>query len=361
MSICEIPMTHGAAPESQPIPVVEPLDLERFRRLPIRAVAIDALRPGVNIRLEGSRASHVQVLVDAADFAGLPPLLVQQDGWRIIDGAHRWEAAKIRGAETIRVQFLDCTDAEALVLALKSNNSHGLPLSRADRLEGAQQILSEHPTWSDRAIASVANLSAKTIASLRARTADSPVEGAEKRLGLDGRWRPVAAGDGRERAAQYILNNPEASLRQVSRETGVSLGTVHDVSTRLRRGVPAVGPAESGPVAVPTLPEASGVREARVGRVASACEADDLLCWMQVSRRLANDPAIRYSEQGREFLRWMSHHAADGGRWRQLQDAIPPHWVSTLAEVAMSMSVEWAQFAANLGVDAQPRGRRAAS
>ncbi len=211
-------------------------DLKNFEKLPAREVPVSALSPGLYLRQGGTNAAHVQLLIDAAGSSTLPPILVQEDGRRVIDGLHRLEVAKLCGDHIIQARFLDCTDSEALVLAMKANSAHGLPLSKADRVSGAKRVLTEHPDWSDRAIAGITGLSAKTIASLRSRSGNA-AQLAGKRLGRDGIRRPVAAGEGRLRAAEYISAHPNAPLRQVARETDVSLGTVHDVSARLRRGV----------------------------------------------------------------------------------------------------------------------------
>jgi len=214
----------------------EEFDLKSFtEKLPIQNVPISSLVLGFYLRQGGTNAVHVQLLVGVAGTAELPPILVQERTWRVIDGMHRLEAAKLRGDSGINAHLLDCTDDEALVLAIKSNTLHGLPLSKADRICGAKRVLAAHADWSDRTIAGIAGLSAKTIASLRNRsTGGAPFNG--KRLGRDGKRRPVTAGEGRKRAAEYILAHPDAPLRQVARVADVSLGTVHDVRSRIRRG-----------------------------------------------------------------------------------------------------------------------------
>ncbi|GAA0358148.1 ParB/RepB/Spo0J family partition protein [Actinoallomurus spadix] len=297
-------------------------------------------------------AAHVQSLIDAAGSAELPPILVQEDGWRVIDGLHRLEAARLRGDQTIKARFLDCTDSEALVLAMKANSSHGLPLSRADRVAGAKRVLTAHPDWSDRALADITGLSAKTIASLRSRSADG-ARGGGKRLGRDGKRRPVTAGEGRRRAAEYISAHPNAPLRQVARETDVSLGTVHDVSARLRRGV---SPERTGhrtvkPAARPTGEVSETITKAPAANATPLRRrnhTDTPPTWAEVAAKVANDPAIRYTEGGKEFLRWMGLHAADPDRWRQFLNTIPAHWLSVIAPIAESIGKEWSLFAERL-------------
>jgi hypothetical protein len=330
-------------------------DLKNFEKLPARDAPVSALSPGVYLRQGGTNAAHVQLLIDAAGSSELPPILVQEDGCRVIDGHHRLEAAKLRGDQTIRARFLDCTDSEALVIAMKANGAHGLPLSKADRVSGAKRVLSAHPDWSDRAIASITGLSAKTIASLRDRSAGG-AHLSSKRLGRDGRLRPVTAGEGRRRAAEYISAHPNAALRQVARETDVSLGTVHDVSAQLRRGVSPERNGHRVATERPTAPPATRIPESVT--VASSVPATPLrrknhtdapLTWAGVAAKMANDPAIRYTQGGKEFLRWMALHATDPeDGWQEFVNVIPAHWLSVIAQLADSISKEWGLFAERL-------------
>jgi len=349
-------------------------DLKNFEKLPAREISVAALSPGVSLRQGGTDAAHVRLLVDAADSAELPPILVQVDGCRVIDGLHRLEAARLMGAGSILARFLDCSNAEALVIAMKANGVHGLPLSRADRVAGAQRVLGSHPDWSDRAIAGIAGLSAKTIASLRERSATATPLGG-KRIGQDGRRRPVDAGEGRRRAAEYIAAHPGAPLRQVARATDVSLGTVHDVSARLRRGeeperngrrTPATRPPHVRPVpSVPPPQDAAAPAEAAADgvsrmplQVAAGAEAaapqrrnhtETPPTWAAVAAKMATDPALRYTAGGRELLRWMQSHGIEPGeQGRRFVDTVPPHWLGVVAPLAEHIGKEWCQLAERL-------------
>ncbi|WP_327257957.1 ParB/RepB/Spo0J family partition protein [Streptomyces sp. NBC_01244] len=362
-------------------------DLKNLEQLPARDVLVSALSAGVSLRQSGTDAAHIQLLVDAAGSAELPPVLVQIDGYRIIDGLHRLEVAKLRGDSSIKARFVDCSNSEALVIAMKANGSHGLPLSKADRVSGARRVLGSHPDWSDRAVARITGLSAKTIASMREQPGEgTPLDG--KRIGRDGRRRPVGPGEGRRRAAEYIAAHPHAPLRQVARETDVSLGTVHDVSSRLRRGespersgcrtpdaapqpLRSVHPAHSVPPVRSVPPAGEPPRSASevpggaesVGaapvplRVAPGIggapqrrnRTDEVPAWATVAAKMATDPTIRYTAGGREFLRWMQLHAAepDDG-WRELIDAVPAHWLGVIAPIAERIGKEWSLLAEGL-------------
>jgi ParB-like chromosome segregation protein Spo0J len=302
-------------------------DLENLiDKLQERNVPIGSLTPGVYLRKGGTNAVHVQLLADMAGAVELPAILVQERGSRVIDGMHRLEAARLRGHRYINARFLDCTDDEALVLAIKSNALHGLPLSKADRIFGAKRLLAAHPDWADRAVAVMAGLSAKTIASLRNRSAEG-AQPSSKRLGRDGRRRPVAAGEGRKRAAEYINSHPDAPLRQVAREAGVSLGTVHDVSARIRR---AAG-----------LEQGRGTGSAQEGHAGPA-------------ERIALRPEAEVGG----FLQWMAQHAMHPDECTEFIDAIPVQWVSAVVPIADSISEEWSQLAERLRRKQEQRAER---
>lgn len=346
-------------------------------QLPEVSVPVNSLVPGFHLRLTGTDATHVRLLADAAGSVKLPPILVQKRGARIIDGMHRVEVAKLRGEWTINARVVDCTDEEALVLAVKSNTLHGLPLTRADRISSAKRILTSHRDWSDRKVAMITGLSAKSITSLRnSSVVDAQFSG--KRLGRDGKRRPMVAAEGRRRAAAYISEHPEASLREIARATDVSLGTVHDVRDKIRRGIypdsappqqraedgsasPASPltvsahpesvrtmsacpePARTGPEAVPDLPRPATSLHGR-----AMLEYGQRLGWSAMSAKLTADPALRYTDGGRAFLRWMAQHAMHADEWREFADAVPQRWLKDVWQLAAAMSDEWREFAEQL-------------
>jgi hypothetical protein len=352
-------------------------DLMRMtQRAPEVSIPVASLAPGFRLRQAGTDAAHVRLLADAAASAKLPPILVQRRTSRIIDGTHRVEAAKLRGEWRIKARMIDCSDQQALVLAVQTNIMHGLPLSRADRIAGAKRILGEHADWSDRAVATITGLSAKAVASLRnASTGDLQFHG--KRLGRDGKRRPAQPGEGRRRAAEYIAVHPEASLREVARATDVSLGTVHDVRERIRRGTLTLEPTgqQAGPGQAPAAPEpatpativtagsaaSQAMRPIQLGRVLPRPGSRDgqqvirpgsrdaqQVIWSAIGTKLAADPALRYTNGGRAFLRWMTQHSTHADEWREFVDAIPEHWRHEVGRIARTMSEEWRQFADQL-------------
>jgi ParB-like chromosome segregation protein Spo0J len=328
--------------------------LNRVEQLPQEHVRVNAVSPGPYLREAGTNHAHVQLLADASNASALPPILVQRSTYSVIDGMHRLAAAKLRGEDTINACIIDCSDEEALVLAIKSNTLHGLPLSKADRISGAKRILMAHPDWSDRAVASVTGMSAKTIAVLRNRSSGEVIP-FEKRLGRDGKRRPVTAVEGRKRAVAYLEAHPDASLREVAREADVSIGTVHSVRRLMRHGTDPVVPAAARPNPVsPQLPSRCGttVTPMPSAEKIAAAELDARHCrqlaWSAISPKVANDPTLRYTEGGRAFLRWMAQHAMHAEDWRELVSAVPVHWVDDVTAIAENVSAEWRMFALQL-------------
>jgi ParB-like chromosome segregation protein Spo0J len=320
-------------------------------QLPEVSVPISSLLPSLYLRESGTSHAHVQLLADAAESSALPPILVQQYSHRVIDGMHRLAAAKLRGEKSIKARFVDCADEEALFLAIKSNTLHGLPLSRADRISGAKRILASHPDWSDRAVASIAGISARTVAILRNRSADN-IRSFEKRLGRDGKRRPVTGTDGRRRAAEYINTHPGASLRQVARESDVSLGTVHNVLQLIRSGVdPVATPLEppAEPAADRSVADAAPGRPSLTSVTSTRGEKDARqLNWAEIQSKLVNDPSLRYREGGRAFLRWMALHAMHAEQWREFVEAVPIRWAGDISAIADNMAIEWQMFGERL-------------
>lgn len=132
----------------------------------------------------------------------------------------------LKGRDRIEVGFFDGSDHEVFVRAVEVN-PHGLPLSLRERKAAAVRILAGRPDMSDRSIASITGLSAKTLAAIRDRSG-AEIPHLNRRLGSDGRLRPLDAAQARRRAARLLTDNPGAPLRQIAHAAGISLGTGRD-------------------------------------------------------------------------------------------------------------------------------------
>ncbi|MFD3728525.1 ParB/RepB/Spo0J family partition protein [Streptomyces sp. NPDC058671] len=315
-------------------------------------VRIEALLPADSPRLNGVDEEHVRRL--AGIYASLPPVLVHRTTMRVVDGMHRVAAAASMGLPSVEVQYFDGADEEAFLRSVTANIAHGLPLSVTDRKAAAERILRSRPDLSDRSVAAYTGLDAKTVASIRPRsTADSPRSNI--RVGADGRLHPLDRTAERLRAAELMTKHPDLPLRAIVQETGLSLGTAHDVRQRLLRGEtpvpqgrrPATGPRPPVPVAVPDLPAPPATTGASATTAASGSSRSRGS--LETLRRLAGDPSLRHSESGRQFLRWLHTHFVVDEAWRQQADAIPAHCTDTVAELALHCSHAWKRFAEDLG------------
>jgi ParB-like chromosome segregation protein Spo0J len=298
------------------------------------SVRIAALVRTGSPRSGGLDSAHVQRLVEA-DWP-LPPILVHRPTMRIIDGFHRVAAAVQMGIDEIDAYVIDGSVESMFVLAVRANVTHGLPLSLADRRTAADRILCTHADWSDRAIASATGLSAKTVRGIRCASGEHPQ--LHKRLGRDGRLRPLNASAGRRLAAELLASTPGASLREIAAAAGVSPGTVRDVRARLSRGEDPV----------PTGIEPGGARRHAQRKVPGG-QADsapsDLI---PILVTLSKDPALRMNAGGRELLRWLHAHAVCTVDSAKIVQFAPAHCVEHLIEFASRCSANWALIAADL-------------
>ncbi|QLQ40517.2 transcriptional regulator protein [Micromonospora robiginosa] len=278
-------------------------------------------------RLDGENDDHARMLADSD--MPLPPIMVHRATMRVIDGMHRIRAARLRGDTEIWGNFFDGTTEAAFVLAVKANVTHGLPLSLRDRTAAAEQIITSHPHWSDRAIGTTAGLSAKTVAGVRRRLA--AYDATSARVGRDGRVRPLNSADGRLRVVELLREQPDAPLRAIAKLASVSPSTAWDVRNRVRRGEGPIGSSASSRATAPTL-----VREE------SPVSHSDVT---PVLRGLARDPSLRLSASGRRLLQWLHSRAVRNGEWRRYVDEIPPHSTYTVADVARRCADEWLRLA----------------
>ncbi|MEU8797496.1 ParB N-terminal domain-containing protein [Spirillospora sp. NPDC048819] len=311
-------------------------------------MAIELLRPADTPRLTGEDEDHIRKLAEAE--TDLPPILVHRRTMRVIDGTHRLGAAMLRNQTEIKVIFFDGSEDEAFVRAVKENVSHGLPLSLAERRSAAARIIRSRPESSDRAIGRWTGLSPKTVRTLRRRSNGEQPQ-SNVRIGADNRVRPLNGTDGRRRAADVIMAQPDASLREIARTAAISVGTAHDVRKRMHRGEDPVltggRAAKSKPrVASPSgrARESRGETARRPGGAFGAGEPQHAV----LLRKLKKDPSLRHSDVGRELLRWLHGRAVFTGDWSGLVSAIPSHCAGMVAELARACATTWNELALEL-------------
>ncbi|MDQ3764731.1 MAG: ParB/RepB/Spo0J family partition protein [Actinomycetota bacterium] len=293
--------------------------------------------------MDGEDERHVLAL---AEFEGkLPPILVHRPTMRVIDGMHRLRAVQLRGQDKIDVHFFDGDTESAFVLAVRVNTAHGLPLTLADRRAAAARIFASKPQWSDRAIASVTGLSAKTVRTLRGRsTEENPQLNA--RVGRDGRVRPLSSVEGRLAASKMMQEQPTASLREIAKVIGISIGTARDVRERLRRGDDPVRPRQRQAVENGLTPRGNLNERACPSKRVS--EQTNLVNHLQTMQQLRRDPSLRLNDDGRIVLRWLDAHVINLNEWADLVGKIPSHCKIVIADLARSVANVWCEFAKEL-------------
>jgi ParB-like chromosome segregation protein Spo0J len=296
-------------------------------------VSVDSLTPGESPRLEGIDITYAEALANLE--SDLPPIFVQRSSMRVIDGMHRLQAARLSGRHKIHACFLDCDEDEAFLLAVAANTAHGLPLTIDEKRAAVAHIIRIRPDASDRWIAQISGLSAATVAAVRQANTET-IPSSDRRLGRDGRLRPLNATDGRRLARDLLASNPDASLRQIAREAGISVGTVRDVRKKIQLGIDPVQTKRP-------MSRKPGERDRiKVREGSGQVDPGPIL------QRLQRDPALRYTEPGRLFLRWLSPKLLRASDWEGIVDSIPAHWVSELARIAYSCAATWAAFAEEL-------------
>ncbi|NEY34021.1 ParB N-terminal domain-containing protein [Streptomyces sp. PRKS01-65] len=308
---------------------------------PAEFVHVDELRVVSTPRTGGEDVEYTQTLAEVE--SELPPILVHRPTMRVVDGVHRLRAARTKGQTCIMVRYFDgdATDADLLAVAL--NVSHGRPLSLEDRIAAAERIFASHPQWSDRAVAAVAGLSARKVSEIRQNVVGT-LPHTDRRIGLDGRSRPVDSSQGRELAGRLIQENPTASLRVIARQAGISPATVADVRSRVMRGedpVPARRrrhPADQDTAhettARPPQQRPDGTRSpAELGSVFDA---------------LRRDPSMRLNEMGRHILRILDAASRVVQDRQRFVESVPAHCKLQMSELVHGYAQFWELFARDL-------------
>ncbi|WP_338775829.1 ParB N-terminal domain-containing protein [Streptomyces sp. DG1A-41] len=318
-------------------------------------VSLNDLIPNEHIRSGGINEDHVKLLAELGE--ELPPILAQKGSMRVIDGMHRLRAAAARGKTEIPVQFVDVSDADAFLQGVAANIAHGLPLSTAERKSAALLTIRMHPGWSDRAVGRACGLSHKTVGTLRRRAGDDlmpPV----RRVGLDGRERPVDGTAGRRVVRKLLAEKPAASLREIAVEAGVSPGTVRKVRNGMsRENVDAEAQQPRGALMQKTPPplgtadrRGPSPHKKRPPTDPTDVNTDVILTDVNadvILESLRQDPSLKYRSIGRDLLRLL-HQRPSLALRREIIACIPEHWAPRVALLARVRAQEWLDVAGAL-------------
>jgi len=316
--------------------------------MPVAEIDISSLRAADSPRLDGEDVRHIKALADL--LIPLPPIIVHAQTRQVIDGMHRLMAARIRGQETITARLFSGSLSSAFVLAVRTNIAHGLPLSTADRKAAAARVIASHPQWSDRMIASITGLAARTIKAVRECPGDDAPQ-LDGRIGLDGRMRPIDAAARRALAARLVIEHPEYSLRRIARQAGLSPETVRSVRQQLADG--ELRHHSESDLAVPLWDRGrarTGAEEPHVSPTASTDAGESIAATHDLDLRrslqaLLDDPALRSKEVGRSLLRILQTYRLLERYSAEYAESVPEHDLPLVTRIAQANVDAWRRLA----------------
>jgi transposase-like protein len=320
-------------------------DLAGVRIGPVEQITIEGLVFTDRVRCGGEDLNHSRMLAALAH--DCTPILVHRHSMVVLDGLHRVCAARHRGQLRIAAQLVEGSIDDCFVLAVRANTMHGKPLTLAERQRSAERILGTHPYWSDRAIAETCGLSGKTVAQIRERaTEEFPQLSSGRRIGRDGRARPIDPGENRRRAAELLRATPGASLREIARQAGLSPATVKDVRERLERSDPPE-----------TTVVADELRDTQASLVDQSAESP-LTCGVDRPTVL-EDVALRSTYVGASFAEWFAPRLISQEEWLPFVESIPVSRIYDVADQARACAASWRAFADTLERRVRGKNRRA--
>ncbi len=138
-----------------------------------------------------------------------------------------------------------------------------------------------------------------------------------------------------------IADRPDASLREIAKESGIWPATARDVRERVRRGDDPVPPKQVLAEQKNGAAQEASKSEARCGLPGHA-KAEDKALTLQ---KLQRDPSMRLTDNGRRLLRWLAGHAIHAKDWEDLEATMPAHCISLVADLALGYAEEWKRFA----------------
>ena len=128
------------------------------RWVPKLAILVD---DAISPRTSGVRAEVVEAYAGILD--DLPPLTVERDTFRLIDGWHRLAAAFTAEAATDIVRVVEVDVVDPREAAFEANLRHGVPLTLDERVAHMRYLLRAMPDASDGEIARRAGISRVTV------------------------------------------------------------------------------------------------------------------------------------------------------------------------------------------------------
>ncbi|GHH91986.1 hypothetical protein GCM10017779_24430 [Streptomyces capillispiralis] len=232
------------------------------------------------------------------------------------------------------------------------------PVDIPQRREKALALLSEQPGITLREVAEQAGVSISTVHRMRqelrrsahGRRPESAVgEGAgagtappgtgEERPGTTDGTPPLEAAEGSRDFGEpaHSAGVPDPDMTPPA-PSAASSSPTRGPGTRL--------PPPARPGASVTIPS----RDVRLPLVSGPQNwvPYDARFHVRAMRTLANDPSVRFTDGGRALLRWLNGQAQQLAVGERMLDAVPPHCVQAVADIASHYAREWERLAETL-------------
>jgi hypothetical protein len=295
-----------------------------------REVEVSLLADGFGLREKRFDENHLAALLELE--GDWPPITIWGPKRMVIDGNYRVAAARRLGLAKLMAWTFSGSESDAFAESLRLNAAHGLPLTQTERLRAVTRVVSDHPEWSDRRIAAACGVSSATAAKARGALAvDEPCAPIHsvRRIGLDGRARPLSPAATRQRIVEALTAEPDASLREIAAIVGSSPETVRTMRRLLANS------SDRDPICadrdLPSIPHADSCRPPK----------------SSASGVVTIDAAILSSPRGDEFAEWFANTKISS-EWQAFATSLPLSRVYVIADEALRRAREWEEFARTL-------------
>jgi ParB-like chromosome segregation protein Spo0J len=293
-------------------------------------ISLAALSPGNSPRQTRLNIDHARMLADVEE--ELPPIIVRAETMTVVDGHHRVFAARLRGKSSIPARMFKGNEHDAFLLGVHCN-LHGNSLSPSERLLAASQVLLTMPEMSDREVARFCGVSARSVATRRKA---GPTVQQVRRVGGDGRIRPLSTQLAREQARELMILFPDDSNRKIARSVGVSEGTVRNVRHEMAR---------------PVAPSSKTRGDSAARATSDPSPPED-----RSSTRSSLPLPMSSEPDGARFARWLTTHSISDASWTELLDDIAISDRTHVIADALRISESWRRLASRLEEMAYPGG-----
>ncbi|MEU9350945.1 winged helix-turn-helix domain-containing protein [Streptomyces griseoloalbus] len=233
------------------------------------------------------------------------------------------------------------------------------PVDIPQRREKVLALLSEQPGITLREVAEQAGVSISTVHRMRQELRQSSDGGRRPestvREGAGAGTVPPGTGEGRPGTPDGTWPLKASLSPEDFRESAHSEGASDPDWTHPAPSAASSSPAQEPDTRLspPARPGVSVTIPRRDARLPSVPDPQNWLPYdarsrIRAMRTLANDPSVRFTDGGRALLRWLNGQAQQLAAGERMLDAVPPHCVQAVADIASHYAKEWERLAETL-------------